>query len=176
METPITPSASVSTPTPSPTPSASASVSPSPAVTPSSTPTAPSPTASTSATASGEINLSGKHLAGVLSPSGGIACLFTDLPRPAVRCDVQGAHWQGIPPRPKRCEGGYGDSVELGADKPSLQCHSDTVFGAPDQPTLAYGATAVYHRLRCESARTGITCRNAAGHGFSVSREAVGLF
>jgi len=48
---------------------------------------------------------------------------------------------------------------------------TDTVLD-PRAKVLAYGHTTRFHRLRCTSRRTGITCRSTrSGHGFTVSVE-----
>lgn len=36
---------------------------------------------------------------------------------------------------------------------------------------LRYGHTWRWHSFNCSSQRTGLTCRNRAGHGFFLSRE-----
>lgn len=51
----------------------------------------------------------------------------------------------------------------------------DTVFGSdvplPDGESITSGA------FRCDSADSGITCRNTeTGHGFSISHDAYQLF
>ncbi len=138
---------------------------------PASATTAPSATAP--AAPGSSVDLTAKSLTGIQSPSGHIACLLTDDPV-AARCDVQNAHWSA--PKPARCTMAYGDSAEVGTRKADLTCHSDTVFGAPDLVTLPYGQSAKYHDLYCTSRTTGITCWNALGHGFTVSRESYKLF
>ena len=52
------------------------------------------------------------------------------------------------------------------------------VMGDPatDYPKLAYGRTWTWHGFRCQSARTGLTCRNRSGHGFFLSRASQRLF
>jgi hypothetical protein len=37
--------------------------------------------------------------------------------------------------------------------------------------TLAYGTTWHWHGFGCSSQKSGLTCRNPAGHGFFLSRE-----
>lgn len=176
-----TPSAHSAPPSPSVsiTPSASPSQTPSAAASPSgsASPTAAvsaSPSTAASATPTPDLDLSKHSLAGVLSPSGHIACLFADAKGGDVRCDVQGAHWKVA--TPARCNADYGDSATLGRHRAQLSCHGDTVFGAPHQPTLPYGETVVYRGVTCHSETTGMTCRNQAGHGFMVSKESYRLF
>ena len=47
---------------------------------------------------------------------------------------------------------------------------------ATELPTLAYGRTWSWHGFRCNSATTGLTCRNTSGHGFFLSRESQRVF
>jgi len=135
--------------------------------------TTPSTGAPAEPTPSASIDLSSKSLTGITSPSGKIACLLTPGPTTA-RCDVQGSRWAVA--TPSSCPQAYGDSAEVGPRTSRLTCHGDTVFGAPDQVTLPYGQTARYRTIVCTSAPAGITCRNALGHGFTVSPTAYKLF
>ena len=49
-------------------------------------------------------------------------------------------------------------------------------MGAAGEP-LAYGEAITAGPMRCESAESGMTCRDVGtGHGFSISREAYQLF
>lgn len=173
-QAPLLPGGSASSPATSPTTAASTAP-PSASPTPSASSPSASAGASTPATSapSATIDLSARSLTGITSPSGHIACLLTDDPA-AVRCDVQGAHWNVR--TPVNCQLAYGDSAEVGAGRANLSCHGDTVFGIPGAVTVPYGHSARYHDIVCASASNGITCSNAAGHGFMVSREAYGLF
>ena len=54
-------------------------------------------------------------------------------------------------------------------------CADDTVFGTDN--VLPYGESISAGVLRCESADSGITCRDTkTGHGFSIARQAYQLF
>ena len=98
------------------------------------------------------------------SPSGKLGCAFfsdAETP-PVVRCD-----WRGADDR----------TVEVGV-KGRARVHraTDTVLN-PDAPVLRYGHRTRFHKLRCRSRRTGITCRSLrSGHGFKVSVEKRTLF
>jgi hypothetical protein len=48
-------------------------------------------------------------------------------------------------------------------------CAGDTALGAKN--VLAYGRTWQRGPITCTSRVTGLTCRNARGHGFFLSRE-----
>jgi hypothetical protein len=92
------------------------------------------------------------------SPSGQIGCMYyndPDVPA-SVRCD-----WRGSDDRAVVVERtGKGKRVRV----------TDTVMD-PGARVLPYGTTRRYGPLRCTSRRTGITCTNRAGHGFTVSVE-----
>ena len=115
------------------------------------------------------------------SPSGNIACVITssgdsELVTRGVRCDIDERDWSP-PPRPADCELDYGHGVVLGVGEAAqLICTGDTTIGRNTEP-LAYGDAITAGPIRCESAQSGITCRDVeSGHGFSISREAYQLF
>ena len=115
------------------------------------------------------------------SPSGNIACVVTssgdsELVARGVRCDIDKRDWSP-PPRPADCELDYGHGVVLGVGEAAeILCAGDTTIGRDGEP-LAYGDAITTGLLRCESAQSGITCRDVeSGHGFSISREAYHLF
>ena len=109
---------------------------------------------------------------GFISPSGNVACMIDPS---FVRCDILDNDWSP-PPRPADCEFDYGQGISLAAGGlAEFVCAGDTAFG-PDA-VLAYGDTIGAGVLKCESAESGFTCRDAeTGHGFSISREAYRLF
>jgi hypothetical protein len=49
-------------------------------------------------------------------------------------------------------------------------CAGDSVFHGRN-PVLAYGTTWRKRGFTCRSRFVGLTCRNARGHGFFLSRE-----
>jgi hypothetical protein len=115
------------------------------------------------------------------SPSGNIACVITssgdgELVARGVRCDIDERDWSP-PARPADCQLDYGHGVLLGVgESAQLLCAGDTTIGSDSEP-LAYGDAITAGPLRCESAQSGITCRDVeSGHGFSISREAYQLF
>jgi hypothetical protein len=56
-----------------------------------------------------------------------------------------------------------------------LACAGDTALGG-GQP-LAYGRSISAGVLVCDSAESGITCRDMkAGHGFAIAREVYRVF
>ena len=59
---------------------------------------------------------------------------------------------------------------ERGSGTASVVCAGDTVLGERGPP-LAYGSRFSRGGITCVSRATGLTCRNAAGRGFFLSRE-----
>lgn len=90
------------------------------------------------------------------------------------RCDIIDRDWSP-PPRPADCGFDFGQGIEIiTGQPPSFVCAGDTTFGAEE--VLAYGDAITSGPLRCESAESGITCRDSGtGHEFSISREAYHL-
>jgi hypothetical protein len=115
------------------------------------------------------------------SPTGNIIC-FASVGEHAARehgfveCEIK----SGLVPPPPRlgCELDQRGVVVGSTGSPRLSCRSDpTPAGLDEQiPTLAYGTTWAGFGVSCVSRETGVRCTNRDGHGFSVAREAWGLF
>ncbi len=111
---------------------------------------------------------------GFRSPSGNVHCQFFDgeggrEADATVRCDLtQNANRV---PRPRDCDLEWGDAFEVsgGAGIGALLCHGDTVRD-DTLPVLAYGKTFQRAGLTCIAEQSGVTCVNAKGHGFEISR------
>ena len=117
------------------------------------------------------------------TPSGNIVCAW-DLGdagyAPYIRCDIR----SGLRPAPARPRGcphdiDFGQGLELsavpkrnerGSGTAGVVCAGDTVLGERGPP-LAYGSRFSRGGITCVSRATGLTCRNAAGRGFFLSRE-----
>jgi len=108
---------------------------------------------------------------GFRAPSGNIHCMyFSGDGQAALRCDIQ--QISGRPPaRPRDCDLEYGKAFEVmaNAQRAARICHGDTVAD-PNLRVLAYGQAWARGGFTCTSAETGITCRNARGAGFELSR------
>jgi hypothetical protein len=145
----------------------------------------PQPAPATSATARTTASAPDKTLAprlvdqevfdftGFRSPSGNIGCII----KPGyVRCDIAERTWSP-PPKPADCEWDYGQGISLTSGEPAqFICAGDTTQ-ARDAAPLPYGESITAESMRCDSAESGIACRDAeSGHGFSISREAYRLF
>ena len=107
------------------------------------------------------------------SPSGNVGC-YLDVDY--VRCDIADKTWSP-PPRPADCEFDYGQGITMvPGGSAEFVCAGDTAL-VPDGNPLPYGESIAAVPLRCESAESGITCRDTeTGKGFSISRDAYQLF
>ena len=112
------------------------------------------------------------ELAGFILATGNVAWMI----EPSwARRDTIDRDWS-LPPRPAVCEFDCGQGISFNAGGPAeIVCAGDTAFG-PDE-VLPFGSSKVAEALRCESAETGITCRDGqTGHGSSIAREAYRIF
>jgi hypothetical protein len=110
------------------------------------------------------------------SPSGDIACAMGSLGNKAFAdCEITDPTWLG-PPRPDRCEGEWGDRLELRQGTAAgFVCNSDTLRPS-DLPTLTYGSAWTVNPLTCGSEPTGMTCTDGStGRYFRVSRDSYEL-
>nr|WP_228768855.1 DUF6636 domain-containing protein [Mycolicibacterium malmesburyense]CRL74114.1 hypothetical protein CPGR_02991 [Mycolicibacterium malmesburyense] len=112
------------------------------------------------------------------SPTGNIGCQISPT---SVRCDIDQRTWSP-PPRPADCTLDYGQGISIATGgSAQFVCAGDTArvlppYGGAGEP-LPYGQAITAGPIRCESAETGVTCRDGDfGHGFSISREAYELF
>jgi hypothetical protein len=112
------------------------------------------------------------------SPSGNVGCQISPT---SVRCDIDQRDWSP-PPRPADCRLDFGQGISIEAGGPAhFVCAGDTArvlppYGGAGEP-LPYGEAITAGPMRCESAESGMTCRDAGtGRGFSISREAYRLF
>jgi hypothetical protein len=111
-------------------------------------------------------------LKGFQTPTRNIVCGGTNGSQAWLRCDITSG-LKPKPARPKSCEFDYGGTLTLSAKgRARIGCVSDAVLpNPPKAPVLAYGKVWRHGPFRCKSARTGLTCRNKAGHGFFLSRQ-----
>lgn len=104
------------------------------------------------------------------TPSGNIGCLGeTARANNTVRCDIRTRDWSP-PPRPASCRLDWAQGLTLDrTGRARFVCAGDTALNTGR--VLAYGATRRIGGILCMSRRSGLTCTNPAGHGFTVSRE-----
>lgn len=138
--------------------------------------TAPVTTGATSVTTEAESALppadeTVTELTGFTSPTGNIGCY---IDREGVRCDIAERAWTP-PPAPDDCDLDYGQGIALGAGGAGFVCAGDTALNAG--PPLEWGRSIAAGPLRCESEKSGMTCRNEETRaGFTLSRQAYALF
>lgn len=110
------------------------------------------------------------------SPSGNISCMIGSGDFAGARCDIRD-YTQTITGFSGGCELDWGDSFSIapGDSSGNLVCHGDTVADE-NAMVLDYGQEISLGGITCSSARTGMSCTNARGHGFSVSRADQSLF
>ena len=114
---------------------------------------------------------------GFRSPSGNIHCQFFEGDgNAAIRCDLREIS-NRPPPRPRSCDLDWGHAFEIarsGAAGTRL-CYGDTVQDNR-LPVLPYGQSWQRAGFACTSEKSGVTCRNAGGHGFTLSRAVQSVF
>lgn len=132
------------------------------------TPTKQIPAPTKRATKSVHSSVPTLHLTAFQSPSGNIGCILLGG---IARCDIIKRNWSP-PPRPPGCpdEVDFGQGLEIGRrdTSGSFVCAGDTALN-PEDAKLAYGSDDRSGGFLCASRTSGITCTNAAGHGFFLS-------
>ncbi len=110
------------------------------------------------------------------SPTGNIHCgLYSGDRGASVRCDLLEFTPSYTRP-PADCDFDWGASFGVNDHgKGYLACVSDAVFD-PRNGVLPYGEAVSLGGISCVSAKTGMTCTNGEGHGFSVARAKQKLF
>ncbi len=107
---------------------------------------------------------------GFQSPTGNIHCAMYIFDGSAeARCDLRD-YVPSYTKRPAGCDLDWGMAFAVGASgKGVLACVGDTVQD-PGNAVLPYGEAVSLGGISCVSAKTGMTCTNADGHGFSVAK------
>jgi hypothetical protein len=110
------------------------------------------------------------------TPSDNIHCAYDDDGTSYIRCDIMN-FTRTLGQGPADCDLEWGDAFEIGPGymRGEVICHGDTVR-APDAIVLGYGKTFAQGGLSCVSEKSGLTCRNKAGHGFFLSRARQKVF
>lgn len=132
--------------------------------------------AALTADGAGDIAAGAGALHAFVSPTGNVSCLFDPGEPAQVRCDLAELNRSFTTP-PDDCDLDWGDSFAIAATdtRGTLVCHGDTVAD-PDAAVLEYGSSLSFFGITCTSAKTGMTCTNAAGHGFAVARKLQSVF
>lgn len=110
------------------------------------------------------------------SPTGNIHCGFERSGAESfATCEIR-EFVPSLTQRPANCELDWGSRFSVGQrGQGSLDCHGDTIQGW-DSLVLGYGKSISLFGISCQSERSGMTCRNAQGGGFWVSRGRQRLF
>ena len=111
--------------------------------------------------------------AGIVSfrmPSRNIECAEFTGARATLRCDIRSC-LKPLPPKPASCEFDWGAGFVMGRrGRAHVSCVSDSVH-SPSARVLRYGTIWRRDGFVCVSRTSGLRCRNAAGHGFFLSRQ-----
>lgn len=104
------------------------------------------------------------------APSGNINCLLATGEYPEARCDMRVLTPSFTTPPPD-CDLDWGSAFGIGpADRKGyLVCTGDTTI-TPEAVVLGYGQSLSLGSITCTSEKTGMTCTNPAGHGFTISK------
>jgi hypothetical protein len=106
------------------------------------------------------------------TPSNNIVCSLTSS---AVRCDILRKTWTP-PAKPADCELDWGNGMYIEAGRAGMTCTGDTLLGSA-KDTLAYGKGLRSGTVACESANTGLTCRDEkTGRGFTLAVARYSIF
>lgn len=110
------------------------------------------------------------------SPTGNINCLIATGDDAEARCDMQQLTPSFTRP-PPGCDLEWGSSFAIGLSdrKGQLACVGDTVID-PNAVELGYGETLSLGGITCMSEKSGLTCTNPAGHGFTIAKATQTLF
>ena len=110
------------------------------------------------------------------APSNNIHCLIATGEWAEVRCDMLELT-RSFTRRPADCDLEWGNSFAVAPNsrKGYVACVGDSVI-SPDAMVLNYGQSVSLGGFVCTSQKTGMTCTNPAGHGFSIARARQRLF
>lgn len=113
------------------------------------------------------------------TPSGNIQCgIGVGEGPPDLRCEIIERSGPPAAPRPADCAGPWGHRFVLLARGPvRMECGGPGPRNtAPGVDVAGYGVSADWGGISCESSQQGLTCRNADGRGFVLSRARQSVF
>lgn len=112
---------------------------------------------------------------GFQSPTGNIHCMIWAGDYPGARCDMKELT-PSYRRAPAHCDLDWGSSFSVEAGGPGiLTCHGDTVID-PRAPVLGYGRSVTLGPISCQSEKSGMTCTNPQGRGFTISKAKQRLY
>ena len=107
------------------------------------------------------------------TPSSKIGCYYSTGPT-FLRCDT--AYPTSFTNKKHGREGDYGQAFGMTRrGKANAICAGDTAL-APDSAAIPYGTSRRFGPYKCTSRQSGLTCTNAAHHGWTLSRQRQKLF
>lgn len=111
------------------------------------------------------------------SPSDNIHCLIASGDWAVARCDIIQVTKQSFRTPPADCDLDWGHAFEITPTgrRGAPACVGDTVVN-PDAMVLNYGQEVTLGSLTCRSEKTGMTCLNPAGHGFTIAKGGQKVF
>lgn len=113
---------------------------------------------------------------GFRTPSGNIYCNGS-LDGGDISCTIAERSSGPVLPRPGWCNGYWGHTFTLNRYGPvQMECNQAAPRKSSYTDVAPYGETGHFAEITCQSERSGLTCRNAEGHGFMLSRRVQQLF
>lgn len=108
------------------------------------------------------------------TPSRNIFCILNE---PGIaHCEIFNFTPTNHPQPGEDCGVDWGGQFDLGpTGTTEMGCYGDTQLSG-DPPVLDYGHSVGVGGIVCTSERSGLTCTNRDGHGFSLSRARQQLF
>lgn len=112
---------------------------------------------------------------GFMTPSGNIHCNGA-VEVSEISCTIVEISGPPALPKPQACDGIWGHTFNLGARGTTVLSCSTPPERVDYTDIAPYGETGDFGDITCASETTGLTCRNADGHGFSLSRRSQRMF
>lgn len=108
------------------------------------------------------------------SPTGNIGCIIVTEEETSVRCDL--ADFAASFTDDGECELDFGHAFAVGQyGRAGAICAGDTVLDDGAE-VLEYGEEIYINGITCWSERSGLSCANDNGHGFSLSKRRQEVF
>ncbi len=104
---------------------------------------------------------------GFMTPSGNIVCNGAVMDG-YIACSIIERSGAPALPKPTSCSGIWGHGITLDrTGEARLTCDNKPPKRVNYSDITGYGQTSELGPIKCTSERTGLTCRNQSGHGFS---------
>lgn len=112
------------------------------------------------------------------TPSGNIHCALIEGDEGGMAdCEIIRIERFTLPlKRPASCDLDWGNRFELSEDQgPAMPCYGDTVRDSASR-ILDYGDSMKAANITCTSEKSGLTCTDSSGHGFTLSKSRQSFF